>query len=67
MKRFVPFADLNVRVGRARRLYVAPLQAGTSAAFNGKVACCRFHGHRVKMFLLKPESMNAKTNIQPRV
>ncbi|WP_414815513.1 hypothetical protein [Rhizobium sp. IY2] len=32
-----------------------------------KMACCRFHGHRVKVFLLKPESMNAKTNIQPRV
>lgn len=31
------------------------------------LACCRFRGHRVKMFLLKPESMNAKTNIQPRV
>ncbi|MGV2072939.1 hypothetical protein ACQZ4Z_19480 [Agrobacterium vitis] len=31
------------------------------------VACCRFHGHRVKVFLLKLESMNAKTNIQPRV
>lgn len=32
-----------------------------------RVACCRFHGHRVKVFLLKLESMNAKTNIQPRV
>jgi len=31
------------------------------------LACCRFHRHRVKVFLLKPESMNAKTNIQPRV
>ncbi|WP_414816039.1 hypothetical protein [Rhizobium sp. IY2] len=37
--------------------------------YSGQVymACCRFHGHRVKVFLLKPESMNAKTNIQPRV
>jgi hypothetical protein len=31
------------------------------------LACCRFHGHRVKVFLLKPESMNATKNIQPRV
>jgi hypothetical protein len=31
------------------------------------VACCRFHGHRVMVFLVKPESLHAKTNIQPRV
>lgn len=36
-------------------------------AYDGVMACCRFRGHRVKVFLLKPESMNAKTNIQPRV
>lgn len=33
----------------------------------GDLACCRFHRHRVKVFLLKPESMNAKKEIQPRV
>jgi DNA-binding XRE family transcriptional regulator len=33
----------------------------------GSMACCWFPGHRVKVFLLKPESMNAKTIIQPRV
>jgi DNA polymerase III delta prime subunit len=31
------------------------------------MACCRFHGHRVMVFLVKPESLHAKTNIQPRV
>lgn len=33
----------------------------------GGVACCRFHGRRDKVLLLKPESMNAKTEVQPRV
>lgn len=31
------------------------------------MACCQFGGHRVKVFLLKPESMNATKEVPPRV
>lgn len=38
-----------------------------SALAPDRMACCRFHGHRVKVFLPSPEGMNAKTTIQLRV
>ncbi|MDR9762481.1 hypothetical protein RJJ37_23030, partial [Rhizobium redzepovicii] len=51
--------DLAITDATAKDIGIA---MGLAPAYAEKrVACCRFHGHRVKMFLLKPESMNAKT------
>lgn len=39
----------------------------TGDLVGGNMACCQFGGHRVKVFLLKPESMNATKEVPPRV
>ncbi len=64
---FVICLELLGRAGVETFMINTPSQLNLMKIEMGAMACCRFHGHRVKVFPMKLERRNATKEVQPRI